>query len=493
MRPIAYLYPYKRNFLMLDGDDFQIRIDPNKIGAKRKWFQPKRWNDRNPIFKSVPSCWQTWGKQIFEKYAGTIWYLKKFNISPNDIGLNSEDKLKFLSELFSLIKIDFTASEFETEVWINGFRVGLNRGGYSRFSFDVTNFLHWGENTIIIRLLDDSRNRTVPYGKQGGSWFSQVSGIWGSMYLEFIKGPLIFEDIFVKTIPLKEENGSWVCEIIPTFKNYRNSNNKNNNTSPVFQIELVDLPIETSQIDHPTDTNSFFESNNDNKILSDELTINYFNNKKKIRIKYNIENPKVWHPDEPNLYGLKLKILNSERELLDSITLEFGFRYIETKNSLIYLNGNPIMMRGVIDQGFHPDTIYNYPLDEGSPDAFIKKEIYLLKDMGINLNRKHLKVEDPRYIYWCDHLGMLYWASMANFMLPNLPGIKIFRNEILRMILRDRNHPSLIIYSLFNEESGIWGIWTTFWNRFIGKTVRSIRSYDNTRLIIDNSGWAHAK
>ncbi len=452
LRPVAYLYPDERNYISLDGD-WLFQEDPIGIGEKEHWFK----RELKRIFQRVAKVPLPWQAQFLDlaDYSGAAWYARTF-ILPKDAK-------------FTVALLDFTAIDHEAKIWLNGVLVGQHTGGYSRFTFEVGAILRPGEeNYIVVRVFDPKNLATIPHGKQGAPWYQNISGIWGSVYLELLRDSIILSDVLLTSLSAEGD------------VNIR------------IQVKrLVDQKVDKAfklrcTIEGAGTTSQLI--NDEAIILPARNTLRTFSFSRKL------ENVVLWTLNDPRLYKIKIFLLevtekgNRDGLIIDSISLEWGLRQISVVDSQICLNGQPIVLRGVLDQGYHPKTLYTPPSED-----FIKSEITAMKKLGVNLIRKHIKVEDPRYFYWCDRLGMLCWAEPPNFIIPTVKGFRIFKETLTRMILRDRNHPSIIIWGIFNEEWGIWGAWFGIWNLVMHRLYALVKRIDASRLVVDNSGWAHAR
>ncbi len=452
LRPVAYIYPDERNYISLDGD-WLFQEDPIGIGEKERWFsrELKKIYSRRT---KVPLPWQAQFPDLAD-YAGTAWYARSFTI-PKDA--------KFVKAL-----LDFTAVDHEATVWINGVYVGQHIGGYSRFAFEVGALLRPGEeNHLVVRVNDPKNIALIPHGKQGSPWYQNISGIWGSVYLEFLRDSIILSDVVLTAL----------------------------STEGDVNIRVQVKRLEDQKVDKAFKLRCTMEGagtkfqliNDEAIILPARSLLRAFSFSQKI------ENVVLWTINDPRLYKIEIFLLevpekgNTDGVIVDSVSLEWGLRQISVVNRQICLNGQPIVLRGVLDQAYYPKTLYTPPSDD-----FIKSEITAMKRLGVNLIRKHIKVEDPRYFYWCDHLGMLCWAEPPNFIIPNIKGFRIFKETLTSMVIRDRNHPSIIIWGIFNEEWGIWGAWFGIWNLVIYRFYNRVKQIDASRLVVDNSGWAHAR
>jgi len=197
---------------------------------------------------------------------------------------------------------------------------------------------------------------------------------------------------------------------------------------------------------------------------------------------------KLWSPEQPYLYEIQITVKADGQT--DKFTSVFGCRKVEFVEGKIHLNHKPVYIRGTLDQAFYPETIYTAPSLN-----YIKREISLAKQMGFNLLRKHIKVEVPEYLYWADRLGMLIWAEPPNYVKWTKLATERFTKGLREMVERDYNHPSIIIWSVYNEE---WGLeWDLEFDQakqeHVSALFSKVKEWDRTRLICDNSGWTHLK
>ncbi|WP_455661721.1 glycoside hydrolase family 2 protein [Pradoshia sp.] len=411
--------------------DFQV--DKNDIGETNAWYQDRL---KDSIHVEVPHIWQR--EEEYVEYCGAAWYEKQFSLE--DIPLN---KRAFLY---------FGAVDFHARVWLNGEYIGEHEGGFTPFELEITEQLKH-ENILSVRVYDPSDNAEIPIGKQG-TWYTRVSGIWQEVYVEF-----------------RSESFIDCVHVIPDVEN-----------------EKAKVKVSVSGILNDLETEIIVTEHQDNK----KVFANYYSAIDAQRInQYTlpIKDMQLWTPDNPYLYDVRV-VLKKDDVIVDVYESYFGMRKVEFTDGQLLLNDKPLYIRGALDQAFYPDTIYTAPNDE-----WIQNEIRLAKKMGFNLLRKHIKVEIPRYLYWADRMGMLIWAEPPNVVKWSNQSNRRFYNELLGMINRDFNHPSIIIWSLYNEE---WGLEWDLANdvekqKYIIEMYENIRDIDHTRLICDNSGWTHVK
>jgi hypothetical protein len=417
---------------------WKFQIDCEDKGETNEWYQHGLQQSMEMV---APHIWQR--EENLINYKGIAWYERQFSHL-------------FSRENGNKLFLYFGAVDYHSRIWVNGQFVGEHEGGFTPFEFDITKYLvHDADNTLTVRVYDPEDNAEIPIGKQG-SWYTRVSGIWQEVYLEerssiFIKNLFITPDIENQQITADLTLNGSLEELTGQEKFYYTIKN---------HLEKSKALIEGS---HP---------------VTGRVT----------KFEVDIPNPILWEPNHPHLYEIEVRM--EGKSSADAYTDTFGMRKIEQKNGNVILNGHPLYIRGSLDQAFYPDTIYTAPSDD-----YIQNEIQLAKEMGFNLLRKHIKIEIPRYLYWADRLGMLIWAETPNYVKWTKVGQRRFRNELMKMIRRDFNHPSIIIWSVYNEE---WGLEWDLANdaakqEHVLELFNEVKEIDPTRLVCDNSGWNHVK
>ncbi|MEW6455876.1 MAG: sugar-binding domain-containing protein [Acidobacteriota bacterium] len=345
------------------------------------------------------------------------------------------------------ILLHFEAVDYKTTVWINGKRVGEHEGGYTPFSFDVTEFLKPSENFLIVKAFDDLRKGLQPCGKQSSRldsyscFYSRTTGIWQTVWLEPVN------DFYIEKY-----------KVYPEVENGEVS---------------IFVYMNTAPEDGELCLNATFNGKRKFYSWKKAKKVTLFNIK--------IKDPKLWSIHQPDLYDMEISYSRGNRTI-DRITGYFGLRKIEVRGNKIYFNGKPLFLRMVLDQGFYPDGIYTAPSDEA-----LKKDIEISKDLGFDGARLHQKVFERRFLYWADKLGYIVWGEFADWGLDfsKPESYMIFTKQWGEAIERDFNHPSIIGWCPLNEQ---WG------NPFPG-VVENIFKFtkllDSTRLIIDSSGGFH--
>jgi beta-galactosidase/beta-glucuronidase len=371
------------------------------------------------------------------KHADRLWYRRTFRLPES-----WSDKH---------VLLHFGAVDWEATVWLNGKKVGSHRGGYDAFTFDVTWALKPGEQELLVSVWDPTDKGTQPRGKQverpGGIFYTPTTGIWQTVWLE----------------PVPESHIAGL-KIVPDVDNSRVR--VTTRARGPIQEQIVRVVVR-----HGT-----------NRVTTAEGPTGQ-------PLDLALPNAKLWSPDHPFLYDLTVE-LRQGRQTIDEVQSYFGQRKIavgkdEKGNTRVLLNGKFLFQVGPLDQGFWPDGLYTAPTD-----VALKYDIEVTKQLGFNMARKHVKVEPDRWYYWCDRLGLLVWQDMPSGDRSVAPGkgeitrsresARDYDHELKRMIDGRFNHPSIIMWVIFNEG---WGQFDT------ARIVKWTKKHDPTRLVDDASGW----
>ncbi len=397
--------------------------------------KPEKWDGQILVPYPVESALSGVKKRVSEKE--NLWYKRTFKIPA------SWNKKHIL--------LNFEASDWETTVWIDGKEAGKHRGGYDPFTFDITE--HLGdikEHELLVCVWDPTDKGTQPRGKQvsspRGIWYTPTTGIWQTVWIEPV-------------------NESYISS-------FRTVSNPDNGT---ITIKTVAEGGDQSVV-------SFTVKKDGKKVAEASGRVNE-------EVIATIEKPLLWSPENPSLYDIEIN-LKTGGKTTDRVNTYTGFRKIslgKTSDGFtrILLNNGFVWQNGPLDQGFWPDGIYTPPTVE----AMIS-DIRVTKEMGFNMLRKHVKVENRIFYYWCDKLGILVWQDMPSgdeYIGGNDPDIskskestEQYETELKRMIETKYNHPSIIMWVPFNEG---WGQFET------GRITDLIADYDPTRLVNSASGW----
>ncbi|MBR6389099.1 MAG: hypothetical protein IKS15_03165 [Opitutales bacterium] len=354
------------------------------------------------------------------------------------------------------ILLNFGAVDFMCDVYINGKLAGSHQGGYDAFSFDITKFLHDGKNEIIVSVYDPTDNGIQPVGKQRiepeGYWYTPCSGIWQTVWLE----------------PVKRGAASQL-KMIP--------NVKDGYLAVTVKAEEILQKVKLEAFDGKKKVGEAFGTAN-----------------REIRLE--IPNAKLWSPDSPFLYDLKITMFK-DGKAIDEVSSYFGMRELGKKviNGIMRptINGEFVYHIGTLDQGYWPDGNLTAPTDEA-----LKSDIQNHKNLGFNMIRKHIKVEPARWFYWCDKIGILVWQDFPNShthsqmgkhglksisFRPNAEEQKIFEGYMKEIVDEHISYPCIAAWLIFNEG------WSIYPKREDIKRVSDwLSAYDPSRYVNDSTG-----
>lgn len=365
------------------------------------------------------------------KPSENLWYYRSFKVS----AAKGQRTL-----------LHFGAVDWETTVYINGKEVGSHTGGYTGFSFDITNFSKAGTNELVVRVYDPTDQGIGPHGKQvlnpGNIYYTASSGIWQTVWLE--------------TVPT-----TYISDLKFT---------------PNIDERMLDLKVSISDVVPPQAGISVeaIVSSEGKEILKQVQDDN-----KNVNMALKVPNAHLWSPDDPFLYDLTIK-LRRNGELLDEVKSYFGMRKVDIAKDAdgidrIFLNNKPIYNCGTLDQGFWPEGLYTAPTD-----VALKFDIQAIKSMGFNTIRKHIKVEPARWYYHADKLGIMVWQDFVN---PNqgLPerAKTEYEKDLEQTLKQLYNSPSVTTWVIFNEK------WGAYDQKRITKWVKQL---DSSRIVNGHSG-----
>lgn len=401
-----------------------------------------------PVFDrsiTVPFCYQSTMSTIGEtEDHDVVWYRREFLV-----------EAERLTGKRLLLK--FGAVDSEASVWINGVYAGGHTGGYTSFELDITELVKEGSNEVTVKAVDDT-NSDKPRGKQTwtgekfGCWYTPVTGIWQSVWLEYAGACYLKR---VKATPQLSDLTA-LCEVF------------------VSCDEEVEAEV-----------TAYLENGN---VFLCRQTIPCRHGYGKLSLAfpdYDIRRGELlWTPEEPNLITLIVKITGKDGGA-DEVAAYFGMRSIEWENGIISLNGSPYYQRLVLDQGYWPESILTPPSDEA-----IQEDIRLTKAMGFNGARKHQKIEDPRYYYWADKMGLLVWGELPSAYEFNDNAMEASSRELMEFVKRDYNHPCIVTWVPVNESWGVRSIRGNLQQQnYCRMLTYLLKAMDPVRLVSANDGW----
>lgn len=397
-----------------------------------------------PVFDRkilVPFCYQSKKSGIGEtEDHDTVWYRRNFVVEGSRLQGHR-------------LLLHFGAVDYQAQVWVNGNPAGSHWGGHVPFVLDITELVRNGENELTVQATDGTETQK-PRGKQSWTgkrfacWYTPTTGIWQNVWLEYAGlNPLGR----IKITP-NVTHGSARCEL---FLETRQP------VSAVVRMELMEkgLALGEQTIRCVNGYGQAVFAIPDWDILRHEI---------------------LWSPESPNLISVVTEIEGGDR-----VFAYFGMREIQVRNGEITLNGETLFQRLVLDQGYWKETLLTPPDGEA-----LRRDLWLTKAMGFNGARKHQKIEDPRYYYWADRLGLLVWGELPSAYAFTDEAIENSSRELMEFVRRDYNHPCIITWVPVNES---WGVRNVLFDSqqqdYCRMLFYLLKSMDATRLVSANDGW----
>ncbi len=450
----------RKDWTNLNGE-WSFAFDDSDTGLAKSWqsVTPEDLHSDGSSFDReivVPFCYQSKLSGIGETaFHDVVWYARTFEYTP------AGDECLLLH---------FGAVDYRATVWVNGAQVASHEGGHTPFSADVTHALTGGDNVLIVRAEDPSRDVTIPRGKQywkeksEGIFYTRTTGIWQTVWLE----------------PVNRRR-------LDTLR-----------LTPDVDTASVHVEVSVKGIAPGMSLRATVELDGD-RVLEDTISVRSSLVERTLPLLRRGEAPdtphlahrpgaSLWSPEHPNLYDLRLELLGGGDEVLDSVDSYFGMRKIEVKDGKVFLNNGPLYQRLVLDQGYFPEGILTAPTDED-----LRRDVELAKEMGFDGARKHQKVEDPRWLFWADTLGFLVWGEMANAYQYSPGYVRRMTAEWQEAVMRDYNHPCIVAWVPMNESWGVPNLASDpSQTEHLLALYHLTRSLDPTRPVVSNDGWEHA-
>jgi hypothetical protein len=443
-----------REILSLDGT-WRFVADPERVHS------PDRLPDGVPI--QVPGCWEA--QVVRPQRIVTGWYRRAVAVPADWEGQRAI--------------LAFGAAMYQASVWVNGELAGSHEGGYTSFELDVTGAIHWGvDNDIVVRIVNplnalvtfpagaadlaaadqlspDLPASEIPHGKQ--TWYASQSGLWQSVRLERRPGTALGPLRITPDLGTSSATVSWALERVA-------GDPSDGPGAATLEIALTVTDPAGSRVASTTVVPG---------------------RERRGEARIDIPSPALWDIGLPNLYRVEAE-LTARREagpdLVDRIGARFGMREIRTEGGRVLLNGRPIYLLGALDQDLYAETISTPP-----SRAMLDDQIARAKELGLNLLRCHIKVPDPAYLDAADEAGMLVWCELPNWQTFSSAAAERGRETLREMVATLGNHPSIVIWTIINED---WGTRLREEARdriWLAETYAWLKALDPGRLVVDNS------
>ena len=440
----------RESFECLNGE-WSFAYDDKNVGLHERWYEGAEDNFDKKII--VPYTYLCKLSGIDDQdFHDVVWYKRKVSF---------KRKLKS-----SRVLLHFGAIDHTSDVWIDDYHVCHHEGGNTPIEIDVTDALKdEEEHYITVRAFDDSFDFEMTRGKQfwkrrsEGIFYTRTVGIWQSVWFEevptvYLRRTRVTSDLderMIETEMFVEGADESVVEVA---------------------ISLKGQELLTDKV----------------KVLGGKAKVKYWLDSS-ITLDWHHQESWTWSPENPVLFDITYKVTGGEDSESDVVKSYFAFRKINTKDGRILLNNRPYTMKMLLDQGYFRKGLLTAPTDDD-----LKKDIEYAKEMGFNGVRKHQKVEDPRFLYWADKLGLLVWGEGPSSYEYSELAASRHTTEWLEILKRDYNHPCIIAWVPINESWGVHEILDRKDEQAHSLALYYlIKSIDQTRLVISNDGWTHTK
>jgi beta-galactosidase/beta-glucuronidase len=420
--------------------EWEFAHDDEDAGVLAKWWRGDRPFERTI---TVPFPPESAASGVHDPGPHPIvWYRRTFTAPPAEC-----------------LVLHFGAVDYRARVWVNGTEVASHTGGHAPFHVDITHALVAGESqVVVVRAEDRVDDLTQPRGKQhwkdepAGIWYHRTTGIWQPVWLE----PRAAHHITTLEWTPSAATASIGVRVTTT--------GGADDLSVRVRLTLADRTLADDRY----------------RVRGTlERTITLSRN--------GVDHGLEWSPESPTLIEATVTLLRGDT-VVDTVHSYVGLRDVGVKDGRFVINGDRLFLRMVLAQGYWPTSHLAAP----SEDA-LRREVALIKELGFNGVRVHQKVEDPRFLYWCDRLGLVVWGEMANAYAYSPAGVAQFTAEWLEVVRRDVSSPSVVTWVPINESWGVPALDTDERQRhYLEALYHLTHAVDGTRPVISNDGWEHA-
>ncbi len=430
----------REQWLNLNGT-WRFAFDDQDVGEKEKWFD--RFPESMEIL--VPYAYETKLSGIGDEcFHPAVWY----------------QRTVALGAVSGRVLLNLEGADHDAKVFVNGACAGSHQGGYAAVALDITPYVQEGENVVTVRVAD-SLSCVYPRGKQRwkkenfGCWYVQTTGLWKTVWLEAVPG------CYLEKVKMTPDIDTASIHFFAKIAGFRPEKGVRLACDISFRGEHI-VGLEVAVQGEYVQFSAALAGGGEPWQL------------------------KLWHPDHPNLYDVTFTLKDADGEA-DVVRSHFGMRKIEISGDRVLLNNMPIYQRLILDQGYWEDS-HLTPPDDGA----YERDIDLILAAGYNGLRKHQKTEDRRFLYLCDQKGLLVWSEMAAQYTFHDDAIHTFTREWMEVVEQNYNHPSVIVWTPFNESWGIEQVACDARQQEFTKAIYALtKAYDAMRPVIVNDGWEH--
>jgi beta-galactosidase/beta-glucuronidase len=376
------------------------------------------------------------------------WYRRRFSLPVLDPGQR--------------LLLRFGAVDFAATVWVNGICAGRHEGGYTPFAHEISSMVAGADICeVVVRVDDDPHDLSKPRGKQDWQlephsiWYPRTTGIWQTVWLEAVPTTALSRVAFTPNLARWELGvEAWV-------------------DGPPRERLRLSVTLTCGGTVLASDTYTVVAGEVHRRIAFSDPGID------------DSRNELLWSPDAPNLIEVQLELWGERGNLLDQAASYAALRSAAVQGDRFVLNNRPYLLRMVLDQGYWPASGLTAPDDEA-----LRRDVVLARQMGFNGVRKHQKLEDPRYLYWADRLGLAVWAEMPSAYRFTPGSVERLTREWTDAVFRDYSHPCVIAWVPINESWGVPNLPDNPAERhYVQALYHLTRTLDSTRPVIGNDGW----
>jgi beta-galactosidase/beta-glucuronidase len=431
----------RAEWLSLNGE-WDFALDPAAA-----WTAPAdvQWN----VTIQVPFSPETMASGIADStFYRACWYRRRFP-TPTAAGADR-------------LLLHFGAVDYHATVWVGGSYAGEHRGGYSPFCFDITELARAAETCeVVVRAEDDPQDLAKPRGKQDWQlephsiWYPRTTGIWQTVWLEVVPPTRLARVAFTPNLSRWEIGiEAWIAGV------------------PRDRLRLA-VTLKAGDTLIASDSYNVIAGEVHRRIALSDPGID------------DSRNELLWSPESPRLIDVQFDLWGDRGELIDRAVSYTALRSTAVQGDRFVLNNRPYLLRMVLDQGYWPDSGMTAPHDEA-----LRQDVELAKRMGFNGVRKHQKIEDPRFLFWADRLGLTVWEEMPSAYRFTPDSVGRLTEEWKEAITRDYSHPCVIAWVPINESWGVPNLTDNPRERhYVQALYHLTRTLDPTRPVIGNDGW----
>jgi beta-galactosidase/beta-glucuronidase len=435
--------------------DWGFAFDDDNVGLTERWQDSDKPFDRSIAVPYPPES--ALSRVHDPAYHPVVWYRLETAVATPRAG--------------ERLLLHFGAVDYRATVWVDGMLVGRHEGGHTPFTFDVTDALDGtmsddsdaDRHVVVVRAEDRPTDVTQPRGKQDWQvephaiWYHRTTGIWQPVWFEHVPDTHVSDLQWTPQVDAGRVRVEVRLSTVPARP-----------LTIGVHLRLGDEVLAEQR----------FRVEDDHAV-ADVAIPALANGQDAGRL--------LWSPEQPTLVQARVEV-HDGADIVDGVDSYLGLRSTDIGDGRFLLNGHPYYVRSVLEQGYWPESHLAAP-----GPAALRREVEQVKELGFNAVRIHQKVEDPRFLYWCDRLGLLVWGEMANAYEFGTVAVERLTREWLDVVRRDRSHPCVVTWVPMNESWGIQHVSTQPAQRSLSESLYHLtKALDPSRPVLANDGWEHS-